>query len=136
MRHSTSQPLRRILLGVLSRVNAHALVRGLVARMPRHHSISASLSLAAGLLGSLTIAAQALGATPVGSEFQVNTFTTNDQRLPAVAVAADGDFVVVRHSGARSQRLRAWVSLPTCCVVWSSSPRVVASGVPSADGWL
>ncbi len=32
---------------------------------------------------------------PVGGEFQVNTYTTNSQSLPAVAVDADGDFVVV-----------------------------------------
>jgi CSLREA domain-containing protein len=31
----------------------------------------------------------------LGSEFQVNTTTTSDQRIPAVAVDADGDFVVV-----------------------------------------
>jgi hypothetical protein len=31
----------------------------------------------------------------VGSEFQVNTYTTGDQQLPSVAVDADGDFVVV-----------------------------------------
>jgi len=31
----------------------------------------------------------------VGAEFQVNTYTTNDQTLPAVAADADGNFVVV-----------------------------------------
>ena len=34
-------------------------------------------------------------ATPVGSEFPVNTFTTEHQRWPAVAIDNDGDFVVV-----------------------------------------
>ncbi len=38
------------------------------------------------------------GAT-LGSEFQVNTYTTGGQRYPSVATAADGDFVVVWESG-------------------------------------
>ncbi len=70
----------------------------LVARMPRSKHTFPALSLAAGLLGSLTFAVQALGATPIGSEFQVNTYTTSAQRYPSVAVEADGDFVVVWHS--------------------------------------
>jgi hypothetical protein len=36
----------------------------------------------------------------VGSEFQVNRYTTGDQEAPAVAMDADGDFVVVWHSPA------------------------------------
>ena len=32
--------------------------------------------------------------TPQGAEFHVNTFTTSDQQIPAVAMDADGDFVV------------------------------------------
>jgi RHS repeat-associated protein len=32
--------------------------------------------------------------TPAGAEFQVNTTTTGDQTMPAVAVAADGSFVI------------------------------------------
>jgi len=35
---------------------------------------------------------------PAGSEFQVNTYTTNDQEEASVAVASDGDFVVVWQS--------------------------------------
>ena len=35
---------------------------------------------------------------PVGSEFQVNTYTTNDQRYPAIASDALGNFVVVWES--------------------------------------
>ncbi len=35
---------------------------------------------------------------PVGSEFQVNSYTTSDQRFPSVAMDADGDFVVVWYS--------------------------------------
>ena len=34
----------------------------------------------------------------VGAEFQVNTYTTSQQRCPAVAADADGDFVVVWES--------------------------------------
>jgi hypothetical protein len=33
--------------------------------------------------------------TPQGSQFQVNTFTPNFQRFPAVAMDSDGDFVIV-----------------------------------------
>jgi len=36
--------------------------------------------------------------TAAGSEFQVNTYTTSHQRFPAVAMDADGDFVVVWQS--------------------------------------
>ena len=35
------------------------------------------------------------GGNPLGSEFRVNTFTTNDQHHPAVAMDAAGNFVVV-----------------------------------------
>ena len=37
----------------------------------------------------------AADATPIGSDFPVNTFTTEHQRVPAVAIDDDGDFVVV-----------------------------------------
>ena len=49
------------------------------------------------------------GAT-LGSEFQVNTYTTGGQRYPSMATDADGDFVVAweSRSGRRGQRhLRA-----------------------------
>ena len=32
--------------------------------------------------------------TPVGAEFQVNTYTTNSQTIPSVAMDSDGDFVI------------------------------------------
>ncbi|MGL4462065.1 MAG: hypothetical protein ACRC1K_07920, partial [Planctomycetia bacterium] len=35
---------------------------------------------------------------PAGVEFQVNTFTTNNQSQPSVAMDADGDFVVAWQS--------------------------------------
>jgi hypothetical protein len=35
------------------------------------------------------------GGTPQGAEFQVNTYTTDEQRFPAVAIDAGGNFVVV-----------------------------------------
>ena len=38
------------------------------------------------------------GNTPSGAEFQVNTYTTDDQGYPAAAMAGDGSFVVVWHS--------------------------------------
>jgi len=37
--------------------------------------------------------------TEQGTEFQVNTYTTDDQENPSVAVAANGDFVVAWESG-------------------------------------
>src|SRR5687767_9530204 len=37
-------------------------------------------------------------AGPIGSQFQVNTYTTNWQNLPAVAMDGDGDFVVAWNS--------------------------------------
>ncbi len=44
----------------------------------------------------------ALDSTPAGSEFQVNTYTTNAQRYPSVAMDADGDFVAVWTSNGSS----------------------------------
>ena len=40
----------------------------------------------------------AASGAPVGGEFRVNTFTFGHQRLPSVAVDADGDFVVAWQS--------------------------------------
>jgi len=33
-------------------------------------------------------------ATPIGNEFQVNSFTAQDQRLPSVAMETNGDFII------------------------------------------
>lgn len=47
---------------------------------------------------TFTWSAVALGQTPTifdGDQFQVNTYTSGKQRDPALAVDADGDFVVV-----------------------------------------
>ena len=41
-------------------------------------------------------------ALPQGGEFQVNTFTPSGQSFPAVAMDADGDFVVAWNSTART----------------------------------
>jgi hypothetical protein len=35
--------------------------------------------------------------TPQGSQFQVNSYTTNNQGVPAVSLDSDGDFIVVWH---------------------------------------
>ena len=55
-----------------------------------------------GVLGLLLLAAPAWGdfspPLPIGSQFQVNTYTTSYQRVPAVSLSADGDFVVVWES--------------------------------------
>jgi hypothetical protein len=67
------------------------------------------LWLAAGLLGGLAVAGPALGATPIGSQFQVNTYTTDEQRYSSVAVDADGDFVVVWQSeGSAGSDTSSW----------------------------
>jgi hypothetical protein len=50
------------------------------------------LGLTAGLLA--TPAASARAQAPTGPEFTVNTYTTNGQRQPSIAVAADGSFVI------------------------------------------
>ncbi|MEM8601159.1 MAG: T9SS type A sorting domain-containing protein [Bacteroidota bacterium] len=43
----------------------------------------------------------AADGTPQGSEFQVNSFTTDNQREPSVATDADGDFVVAWQSASQ-----------------------------------
>src|SRR5690606_11821274 len=51
----------------------------------------------------------AANGAPVGAQFQVNTYTTNGQTHPAVAMAADGRFVVVWESnGAASGDTSGW----------------------------
>ncbi|MBP9146485.1 MAG: hypothetical protein KBI44_18540 [Thermoanaerobaculia bacterium] len=44
----------------------------------------------------------AAGGTPLGGQFQVNTYTTSGQRRPSVASDAEGDFVVVWQSNGSS----------------------------------
>lgn len=53
-----------------------------------------------GLVGTLTLAGlvATAGAQPVGSEFQINTYTTSNQQSAAVAADASGNFVVVWQS--------------------------------------
>ena len=58
--------------------------------MSRKGLVAASLVLLAG--------ARLAHGQPAGSEFQANTFTTNDQRRAAVGVFSNGDFVVTWHS--------------------------------------
>ena len=50
------------------------------------------------LLGSATIYGQIETLIKVGPEFQVNTYTSNEQEVPAVAMNSDGSFVVVWQS--------------------------------------
>ncbi len=57
--------------------------------------------------------------TPAGNEFQVNTYTTNQQARPAVAMDADGDFVVVWHSEGQDVSEEYTMIIVTC----SSYPR-------------
>ena len=39
-----------------------------------------------------------IGATPVGSEFKVNTYTTNNQTTPSVSMDSVGDFIIAWQS--------------------------------------
>ncbi len=41
----------------------------------------------------------AADGSPMGAQFQVNTYTTNSQQFPAVAMAPEGDFIVVWTNG-------------------------------------
>ncbi|HEX9952835.1 MAG TPA: hypothetical protein VGB53_13765 [Rubricoccaceae bacterium] len=43
---------------------------------------------------SLSVPARAQAPIPVGTEFRVNTYTTDYQDASSVAMDADGDFVV------------------------------------------
>lgn len=43
----------------------------------------------------------AAGGTPLGSEFRVNTYTTNPQATPSIGMDADGDFVIAWNSFAQ-----------------------------------
>ena len=70
---------------------ANALQTSLIRRSVARFSLAAVLT-------ALGVAGAALGATPVGSEFQVNTYTTSTQHHPSVAATADGGFVVVWES--------------------------------------
>ena len=49
-------------------------------------------------LGSIQARRFEADATPKGTEFQVNTYTTDSQEWPALAVGPQGDFVVVWES--------------------------------------
>ena len=53
-----------------------------------------SLVLAA-LAVSPLLPCEALALVPLGPEFQVNSYTTNNQWFPSVAADDDGNFVVV-----------------------------------------
>ena len=65
------------------------------------------------------------GGRRPGGEFRVNTYTTSDQRLPAVAMDADGDFVVAWR--ARPGRQRATASTPSATTPPACSPSPAAS---------
>lgn len=56
-----------------------------------HHLRILALAAAVSVTTSQLIAAQAL---PLGGQFQVNTYTTEDQRAPRVAMTSNGNFLV------------------------------------------
>ena len=49
-------------------------------------------------IAALLVTQATLAQVPTGSQFQVNSYTTSSQASPDVAVAPDGDFVVVWQS--------------------------------------
>jgi hypothetical protein len=58
-------------------------------------SCSRVAAVAWALAGALVLAAAAEAQEPAGAEFQVNTYTTGDQRRVAIAAQPDGKFMVV-----------------------------------------
>ena len=69
------------------------------SRRPRFRRTFPVFALSAALIGALATSGAALAATPLGSQFQVNTYTTSSQFRPAVAMSGSGLFVVVWDSG-------------------------------------
>ena len=99
METHTHRWLRRILLTgccllpltAQARKNHRRRFPPIGARMDRPHRIS---FLALWLLPGVLCA----GLIPEGPEFQVNTYTTGDQRHPDVAMDGAGNFIIVWHS--------------------------------------
>ena len=58
------------------------------------------------LFGGLTQPVAAQQPVPVGSEFQVNTYTTSYQIRPSVSVDADGDLARGARAEQRSEHVR------------------------------
>ena len=76
------------------------------------HRSYIAISVAAALALSVALAPEGWTQVPAGAEFRVNTFTTGQQRRPAVINRANGEFVVTWHGdredgslfGVRGQR--------------------------------
>ena len=83
-------------------MSAHTLREVLESWARRHSPNFVTRSFVAGLVGALAVSGTALGATPLGSQFQVNTYTNNGQNRPSVSVDAVGNFVVVWQSRANA----------------------------------
>ena len=54
--------------------------------------------LTVGLLGWFLLTVGIYGQSPIGSDFQINTYTSGEQKVPEVAIGPTGDFVVVWQS--------------------------------------
>ena len=67
------------MLETLLRMWFRALRKDLAPGMPVSVPPISARSLVAGALGALSAAGAALGATPIASEFQVNTYTSSFQ---------------------------------------------------------
>lgn len=67
----------------------------------------------------------AADGTPLGMEFQVNSYTPNDQRFPEVATSEDGGFVVTWMSDGSTEADTAWWSI--------QGQRFSADGLPLGE---
>lgn len=77
-------------------VRTISLVWALLRRLRWHLRRATVLALKTALIGSLLTPGVAYAGppTPTGPEFRVNSFTTDTQRDPSIAMDADGDFIV------------------------------------------
>ena len=101
---------RSFLVGGVNRIGSETVVNTFLPGTQITHILTPSKAVATDLLGNTVVTWSSLGqdgsgygvyaqrfssaGTPVGSEFRVNSFTTGDQDAAAVAMDADGDFVI------------------------------------------
>jgi len=79
-------------------------------------------------------------ASKLGSEFQINTFSTNDQRIPSVASFSNGYFVVTWESGSQDgsetgiygQIFKDYINTTSTSSTTSSTTTLTSNFVPSS----
>ncbi len=121
--HRFQRHIRNHTFGQLSAKHRNRLLRT-IERLKRRLT-ALQLQLKLGIAGaSLCLAVgmveEGLAQAPVttGSEFQVNSYTTNFQRLASMAMDSDGDFVVAWESKS-SRRIRPGYLRTTLQFKWS-----------------